>query len=73
MSEYGDHVDAWVDGLRGAPEISRVASALGDSSVYSTGITETVKPDRLGSALAVRSLLGFGAGISYAAQVIKVP
>lgn len=37
-------------------------SALGDSSVYSTGITETVKPDRLGSALAVRSLLGFGAG-----------
>ena len=37
-------------------------SALGDSSVYSTGITETVKPERLGSALAVRSLLGFGAG-----------
>jgi MFS family permease len=37
-------------------------SALGDSSVYSTGITESVKPERLGSALAVRSLLGFGAG-----------
>jgi MFS family permease len=37
-------------------------SALGDSSVYSTGITETVKPERLGSALAIRSLLGFGAG-----------
>lgn len=37
-------------------------SALGDSPVYSTGITETVKPERLGSALAVRSLLGFGAG-----------
>jgi MFS family permease len=37
-------------------------SALGDSSVYSTGITETVKPERLGLALAVRSLLGFGAG-----------
>ena len=37
-------------------------SALGDSSVYSTGITETVKPERLGTALAVRSLLGFGAG-----------
>ncbi len=37
-------------------------SALGDSSVYSTGITEAVKPERLGSALAVRSLLGFGAG-----------
>jgi len=37
-------------------------SALGDSSVYSTGITETVRPERLGSALAVRSLLGFGAG-----------
>jgi len=37
-------------------------SALGDSSVYSTGITETVRPERLGSALAIRSLLGFGAG-----------
>jgi MFS family permease len=37
-------------------------SALGDSPVYSTGITESVRPDRLGSALAVRSLLGFGAG-----------
>jgi len=37
-------------------------SALGDSPVYSTGLTETVAPARLGSALAVRSLLGFGAG-----------
>jgi MFS family permease len=37
-------------------------SALGDSSVYSTGITETVRPERLGTALAIRSLLGFGAG-----------
>ena len=37
-------------------------SALGDSPVYSTGLTETVPPARLGSALAVRSLLGFGAG-----------
>lgn len=37
-------------------------SALGDSPVYSTGLTETVAPTHLGSALAVRSLLGFGAG-----------
>jgi MFS family permease len=37
-------------------------SAVGDSSVYSTGLTETVTPSRLGAALAVRSLLGFGAG-----------
>ena len=37
-------------------------SALGDSPVYSTGLTETVPAARLGSALAVRSLLGFGAG-----------
>lgn len=37
-------------------------SALGDSPVYSTALTETVPPARLGSALAVRSLLGFGAG-----------
>jgi MFS family permease len=37
-------------------------SALGDSPVYSTGLTETVPSARLGSALAIRSLLGFGAG-----------
>ncbi len=37
-------------------------SAVGDSAVYSTGLTETIAPGRLGSALAVRSLLGFGAG-----------
>lgn len=37
-------------------------AALGDSPVYSTGLTECVTPGRLGSALAVRSLLGFGAG-----------
>src|SRR5262249_11495022 len=37
-------------------------AALGDSPVYSTGLTETVTSERLGAALAVRSLLGFGAG-----------
>jgi MFS family permease len=37
-------------------------SAVGDSAVYSTGLTEAVTPSRLGAALAVRSLLGFGAG-----------
>lgn len=37
-------------------------SALGDSPVYSAGITEVVEPSHLGSMLGVRSLLGFGAG-----------
>jgi MFS family permease len=37
-------------------------SALGDSPVLSTAMTEAVKPAYLGSALALRSLLGFGAG-----------
>jgi MFS family permease len=37
-------------------------SAVGDSSVLSVGITEVVAPQVLGSVLAVRSLLGFGAG-----------
>ena len=36
--------------------------ALGDSPVLSTALTETVEPSYLGSVLAVRSLLGFGAG-----------
>jgi MFS family permease len=37
-------------------------SALGDSPVYSAGITEVVEPSHLGSVLGLRSLLGFGAG-----------
>jgi MFS family permease len=37
-------------------------SALGDSPVYSTAITEVVPPAYRGSALALRSLLGYGAG-----------
>lgn len=36
--------------------------AIGDSPVLSTALTEVVEPDYLGSILAVRSLLGFGAG-----------
>ncbi len=37
-------------------------SALGDSPVLSTAFTEAVSPAYLGSGLALRSLLGFGAG-----------
>jgi MFS family permease len=36
--------------------------AIGDSPVLSTALTESVEPGSLGSALAVRALLGFGAG-----------
>jgi MFS family permease len=35
---------------------------IGDSPVLSAAITEVVAPNRLGSVLAIRSLLGFGAG-----------
>lgn len=37
-------------------------SAFGDSPVLSTAMTEAVAPGRLGRALALRSVLGFGAG-----------
>ncbi len=37
-------------------------TALGDSPVLSAAMTESVDPGRLGRALAVRSILGFGAG-----------
>ncbi len=37
-------------------------TALGDSPVLSTAVTEAVSPPYLGAALALRSLLGFGAG-----------
>jgi MFS family permease len=37
-------------------------AALGDSPVYSTAITEVVEPAYRGAALALRSLLGYGAG-----------
>jgi len=35
---------------------------IGDSPVLSAAMTEAVAPNRLGSVLAIRSLLGFGAG-----------
>lgn len=38
-------------------------AAIADSSVYSTGLTELVPPHYLGAAYALRSVLGFGAGI----------
>lgn len=37
-------------------------TAIGDSSVYSTVITEVVPPRHIGAAYSVRSVLGFGAG-----------
>jgi MFS family permease len=37
-------------------------TALGDSPVLSAALTEAVRPAYLGSALALRSVLGFGAG-----------
>ncbi len=37
-------------------------SAVGDSSVYSTAVTEVVPPRLIGAAYSVRSVLGFGAG-----------
>jgi MFS family permease len=36
--------------------------AIGDSPVLSTALTESVEPRYLGSILAIRALLGFGAG-----------
>ncbi len=37
-------------------------TGIGDSSVYSTAITELVPPRYLGAAYSIRSVLGFGAG-----------
>jgi len=37
-------------------------SALGDSAIYSTALTELVPPPYLGAAYSLRSLLGFGLG-----------
>jgi MFS family permease len=38
-------------------------TGIGDSSVYSTALTELVPARILGSAYAIRSVMGFGAGI----------
>jgi MFS family permease len=38
-------------------------ASIGDSSIYSTSITELVEPQFLGAAYAVRSVMGFGAGV----------
>lgn len=37
-------------------------TAIGDSSVYSTAITELVPPRTIGAAYSIRSVMGFGAG-----------
>ncbi len=37
-------------------------TAIGDSSVYSTAVTELVPPRYVGAAFSIRSVLGFGAG-----------
>lgn len=37
-------------------------TAIGDSAVYSTAVTELVPPRYLGAAYSIRSVLGFGAG-----------
>jgi len=47
-------------------------SAVGDSPVLSVGFTEVVAPQVLGSALAVRSLLGFGAGWGWAYGLLRL-
>ena len=38
-------------------------TAIADSSIYSTGLTELVPPQYQGAAYALRSVLGFGAGV----------
>ena len=35
---------------------------IGDSSIYSAAITESVPPERLGSAMAVQAFLGLVGG-----------
>ncbi|PWC34667.1 MFS transporter [Azospirillum sp. TSO35-2] len=56
----------WMDGMPLVLVLAVAAlygfSALGDSPVLSTAMTEAVEPGSLGAALAVRSILGFGAG-----------
>lgn len=56
----------WMDGMPLVLVLAMAAlygfSALGDSPVLSTAMTESVEPGSLGAALAVRSILGFGAG-----------
>ena len=37
-------------------------AVLGDSGVLSTAMTEAIRPQHLGTLLALRSILGFGAG-----------
>jgi MFS family permease len=38
-------------------------ASIADSSIYSTSLTELVEPQLIGAAYAVRSVMGFGAGV----------
>ena len=53
---------AWPVAVVGLLGLVYAFVAIGDSPVLSTAITEVVDPSRLGTVLAFRSLLGFGAG-----------
>jgi len=38
-------------------------AGIADSSIYSTALTELIEPAHIGAAYAVRSVMGFGAGV----------
>jgi len=52
----------WAPWLARALAAAASFAAYGDSGVLSTAMTESVAPRHLGTVLAVRALLGFGAG-----------
>ncbi|HXG50657.1 MAG TPA: MFS transporter [candidate division Zixibacteria bacterium] len=69
LAAAGTVVSLGIGWLVGGPPFMMIALILvygfvtiGDSPVLSTALTEAVAPAHLGSALAIRSLLGFGAG-----------
>ena len=53
---------AWPIGVVVAIALVHAFATIGDSPVLSTAITEVIEPGQLGVMLALRSMLGFGAG-----------
>jgi MFS family permease len=53
---------AWPIGVVVAIALVHAFATIGESPVLSTAITEVIEPGQLGVMLALRSMLGFGAG-----------
>src|SRR5262249_5971215 len=77
MPEYGEQVDAWIDGLRGAPEISRVDAGVADKTRDFSWLADRqlllFRDRRLDEALRRLSPEGMPSAVAARRDLLTVP